>query len=144
MFFIVVASFAEIIVFNEEVLLCLCFFSFCFVFYNTQGDTIFSIMEDRSNSVEIDALVSIHSVGSALKAEANELNILKTVYAGLLLVDACIRFNNKISFLLNNTLSRQTSITSQTSLKLTECFMTEHRAKRAVQNKLLQTMVSSL
>lgn len=42
----------EIIVINEEALLCLCFFTFVFTIYIFLGDNIFNSLDEKSNEVE--------------------------------------------------------------------------------------------
>jgi hypothetical protein len=51
-------SFLDIIVFNEEILLTLCFLSFLFYCFNTLSDSIFSSFEDRASKFEQDLLLS--------------------------------------------------------------------------------------
>ena len=48
----------EFIVFNEEILLALCFFSFVFFSYNTFSESIFSTFTARANKFESDFLIS--------------------------------------------------------------------------------------
>jgi hypothetical protein len=57
-FLILVASFTEIIVFNDEVLLSLCFIAFVFFAYSSLNKTFFDIFEDRANKFESDLLLA--------------------------------------------------------------------------------------
>ena len=50
--------FVEFIVFNEEVLLALCFFSFIFFSFNTLSDSVAESFESRALKFENDLLVS--------------------------------------------------------------------------------------
>ena len=59
-------SFFEIIVFNEEILLTLCFLCFLFYVFNTLSDSIFSSFEQRASKFEDDLLSSFTVSKSAL------------------------------------------------------------------------------
>jgi len=56
--FYALACSVEFIVFNEEVLLALCFFSFVFFSYNTFSESLFSTFTARANKFESDFLIS--------------------------------------------------------------------------------------
>jgi hypothetical protein len=51
-FLVIILSFLEFIVFNEEVLLYLCFFSFVFLIYQNLNQSISEFFEDNSNNIE--------------------------------------------------------------------------------------------
>ena len=50
--------FVEFIVFNEEILLALCFFSFIFFSFNTLSVSVFESFESRAAKFESDLLLS--------------------------------------------------------------------------------------
>jgi hypothetical protein len=59
-------SFFEIIIFNEEILLTLCFLSFLFYAFNSLSDSVFSSFEQRASKFEQDLLFSFTVSKSAL------------------------------------------------------------------------------
>ena len=59
-------SFFDIIVFNEEILLTLCFLSFLFYCFNTLSDSISSSFESRAAKFEQDLLFSFSSTKASL------------------------------------------------------------------------------
>ena len=59
-------SFFDIIVFNEEILLTLCFLSFLFYCFNTLSDSVFSSFESRAAKFEQDLLFSFSVSKSSL------------------------------------------------------------------------------
>jgi hypothetical protein len=65
-FFLCFLSIFDIIVFNEEILLTLCFLSFLFYCFNTLSDSIFSSFESRAAKFEQDLLFSFSISKSSL------------------------------------------------------------------------------
>jgi hypothetical protein len=61
-FFFSVFCFFEVLVFNEEVLLALCFFCFIFFSFNSLGDTVVDIFQSRAAKFEADLLLSFNVV----------------------------------------------------------------------------------
>ena len=53
-------SFFEIIVFNEEILLTLCFLCFLFYLFNNVSDSVFDSFEQRASKFEADLLESFN------------------------------------------------------------------------------------
>ena len=70
--FYALACSVEFIVFNEEILLAICFFSFVFFSYNTFSDSVFNSLEARATKFESDFLVTFAS-----KREASVINFKK-------------------------------------------------------------------
>jgi len=64
-------SFFEIIVFDAEILLTLCFLSFLFYCFNTLSDSVFSSFEDRASKFEQDLLVSFNVTKVTLTTDFN-------------------------------------------------------------------------
>jgi len=53
-----ILCFIEFIVFNEEILLALCFFSFVFFCFNSLSDSVYDSFQDRASKFEADLLFS--------------------------------------------------------------------------------------
>jgi len=51
-FLLCVLSFFDYIIFNEEILLCLCFLTFLFYGFKTLSEPIFSSFESRASEIE--------------------------------------------------------------------------------------------
>jgi len=66
LFLFSVMCFFELIVFNEEILLALCFFSFIFFSFNSMGDSIFDTFQSRASKFEEDLLISFNSSKESL------------------------------------------------------------------------------
>ena len=60
--FFCLACFFEFIVFNEEVLLTLCFLFFIFFVFNTTGNSIFNSFKDRGSKIEFDLFLGFISL----------------------------------------------------------------------------------
>jgi hypothetical protein len=58
LFIFAILCFIEFIVFNEEILLALCFFSFVFFCFNTLSDSVYESFEDRAVKFKSDLLSS--------------------------------------------------------------------------------------
>lgn len=58
LFIFSILCFIEFIVFNEEILLALCFFSFIFFSFNTLSTTVLESFEDRASKFESELLFS--------------------------------------------------------------------------------------
>jgi len=59
----------EFIVFNEEILLTLCFLSFIFFCLNTLSDTVYDKFDSRATKFEADLLISYSSMKQVLAAK---------------------------------------------------------------------------
>lgn len=71
-FLLCLLSFFDIIIFNEEILLTLCFLSFLFYCFNTLGGSIFLSFEARASKFEEDLLFSFGFSKLALINEFGE------------------------------------------------------------------------
>jgi hypothetical protein len=71
LFFFVLFSFFDIIVFNEEILLTLCFLSFLFYCFNTLSESVASSFEARAAKFEDDLLGSFNIGKNVLISEFN-------------------------------------------------------------------------
>jgi hypothetical protein len=65
-FLLCILSFFDFIIYNEEILLALCFLSFLFYCFNTLSESIFSSFESRASKFEQDLLLSFKITKSAL------------------------------------------------------------------------------
>lgn len=81
-FSIVVLGFSELIVFNEEVLLALCFLSFVVVSYCAGEAAVSTSFEDQAKRVESSLLNAFKDQKSSLKSEGLSFSLmLSTSYA---------------------------------------------------------------
>jgi len=80
---ILIASFSEIIIFNEEILLTLCFICFVFFSYRYLGHSLFTMFDDRAKKFEIDILVAFESKHGAISAYVNDLIVSRLISGGL-------------------------------------------------------------
>jgi len=95
-------SFFDFIIFNEEILLALCFLSFLFYCFNTLSESVFSSFESRAAKFEEDLLASFDSSKLAIISEFNnytKLNRFVEQFSILLfclsyLVSECFSFLN--------------------------------------------------
>jgi hypothetical protein len=65
-FFLCLFSLFDIIIFNEEILLALCFLAFLFFCFNTLSDSVFSSFESRAAKFEEDLLFSFSNSKTSL------------------------------------------------------------------------------
>jgi len=68
-FLLCLLSFFDIIIFNEEILLTLCFLSFLFYCFNTLSESVFSSFESRAAKFEDDLLLSFGVTNTTLIAD---------------------------------------------------------------------------
>ena len=74
-----IASFSELLIFNEEVLLALCFVSFVFFAYSYLNETIAAIFADRANKFETDIIAAFEAKYNAITLYASNLSTTKTL-----------------------------------------------------------------
>lgn len=125
---ILVFSFLEVIVFDEEVLLALCFVCFIFFAYSYLSNSIYDIFEDRANKFESDLLLAFEekysqklsmskklSVDKVLTEKISIFHSLETSHFDHLktsILSKLISYvDNSTTILLNETLSLETGIT---------------------------------
>ena len=77
-FLLCLLSFFEIIVFNEEILLTLCFLSFLFYCFNTLSDSVLSSFEARAAKFEDDLLLSFSTTKLSLISDFNTYSKLQS------------------------------------------------------------------
>lgn len=118
----------EFIVFNEEILLALCFFSFVFFSYNSFSESLFSSLTARATKFEIDFLTSFSIKKKALIAN----------------FDTCFEtrgFQQKFQIMLNSiltflTLADKNLMIKQTNSIYSTCF-SKFSELSLINNKLL-------
>ena len=71
LFFFILFSFFDFIVFNEEILLTLCFLAFIFFCFSTLSETVFLIFETRALKFEEELLTTFNSSKNLLVSEFN-------------------------------------------------------------------------
>jgi len=73
LFLFSILCFLEFIVFNEEILLALCFFSFIFFSFNTMSDSVFDTFQSRALKFEADLLLSFDISKQTILAKFSSL-----------------------------------------------------------------------
>jgi len=89
-FLLCLLSFFEFIVFNEEILLALCFLSFLFYCFNTLSSSIFAIFESRANKYEQDLLASFGVTKMSLINDFNARLNSKSIVVQSAILFSCI------------------------------------------------------
>ena len=111
-----ILSFFELIVFNEEILLALCFFSFIFFMFNSMGTTIYDTFQSRATKFEEDLLVSFSISKESLSEK----------FAGYI---ASRGFSSKFTILSTGINTYLTTFTSYYSYKSFALFLTASQMK---------------
>jgi hypothetical protein len=73
-------SIFDFIIFNEEVLLTLCFLCFLFYCFNTLSDSVFGTFESRAAKFELDLLQSFNTTKTSLVYDFNGFLSLQAFY----------------------------------------------------------------
>ena len=109
----------EIVVFNEEILLALCFFSFVFFAYNTLADTVTNIFNERAKKFESEFLISFDLKKNLIMTNFNSNCQNQSVVHSI----KCLLIASVINMQLTNKLivkNMITSVKTTNSLKLAE------------------------
>ena len=109
-FFFSILCFLEVVVFNEEILLALCFFSFVFFAFNSLGASIFESFNSRSAKFESDLLESYSFTKDLLVSTFKGALISRDFVTKLQLLSELVsvylvKFRSYSKFQLNTTLS---------------------------------------
>ena len=133
----------EFIVFNEEILLALCFFSFVFFSFNSFSDSVFTSLSERASKFESDFLVSFSVKKKSLKSDfqtffsshgfQTKFNILLTS------VLVYLTFSKKTSFL-----KYSSSVYATSFAKLTELTLINNKLVSAFQKKCVVKLLYPL
>lgn len=94
-------SFLEIIVFDEELLLAMCFICFMFFAYSYLNQSVDSIFNDRKAKIEIDLLVAFDEKIAQNQKYADKLTLDKVLLSKIQLIN--VLNNIKINLLFENT-----------------------------------------
>ena len=101
-FLLSILSFFDFIVFNEEILLALCFLSFLFYCFNTLSDSVFSSFEARALKFEQDLLLSFNITKLSLTNEFNSYLKLRSFLEQFSILMACLlKFLDQCVIFLN-------------------------------------------
>lgn len=137
---ILAAGFAEVIVFNEEVLLALCFIFFVFFAYSYIGSSVLAIFSDRSAKFEADILLAFESKHHAIKAKANDMFLYRTLVTGLSLFELCAYHYN--TFTVNGLyIEHSVALSSYSTTFLNQLFASENLLKSAISRNNVQSMI---
>jgi hypothetical protein len=138
-----ILCFVEFIVFNEEILLALCFFSFFFFCFNSLGSTVFDIFHSRAAKFEADLLISFDATKQSLvklfenylisRGFGSKFKILSLITSNYL--NAVFKFS---AFKLNRTLY------SACAAKLSELLAFEAKLLAAFQKKSVSLLLYPL
>ena len=102
-----ILSFFEIIVFDEELLLALCFICFMFFAYGYLNETVHSIFSDRCVKIEADLLSAFDDKINQKQKNTSKLIDDKTLSSKLLLLN--VLETSKITMLFENTWLKSSS-----------------------------------
>ena len=92
-FLVSILSFFDFIVFNEEILLALCFLSFLFYCFNTLSESVFSSFESRALKFEQDLLLSFNVSKLSLITEFNSyLKLRSFIVQFIILMASLLKF----------------------------------------------------
>ena len=118
LFLFSILCFLEFIVFNEEILLALCFFSFIFFSFNTLGDSVFDIFQSRAAKFEADLLLSFGLTKKSLVSKFDNFLSSRGFVSKFKVLSSCV----------SNYL---TVFTKYSSFKLSSVFLSASFAKLA-------------
>ena len=125
---LLLAGYLELIIFNEEVLLTLCFVSFIIFVYNFLGATVLSIFSERANKFETDLLVAFRANYQSIMGLTEDLTFSKILPSGLGIFEVIIgQYNNLLLKSIKS--SRNTLLTSKTMATFNEVILSEKKIK---------------
>jgi hypothetical protein len=137
---ILISSFLEIIVFNEEVLLALCFIAFVFFAYTYLNNTFFAIFEDHANKIETDLLLAFKTKFDVSVVYFQELLFVKGFSKNLEVLEALTeKYINNIVVALNIKLLADSS--TILAVKLNEIFVFEQKIFILAQKNCIQAIL---
>ena len=130
---ILIFSFTEILVFNEEVLLALCFIAFVFFAYSKLNNTISSFFKDNALKLENELLYSLVLKSEKIIIQFNDSYHSRKLQNSNLLLESLALFS--ISSFINNFFSNFINISLgkiHNSFKDTHCFCLGSTTAKAV------------
>ena len=143
LFLFIALCLVEFIVFNEEILLALCFFSFIFYCFNSLSASVFNSFEDRASKFESDLLISYSTHKTTLINNFQTFFLLRGFYAKfkILLITICFYFKQISLYAIHKFSS---SIYTFSSLKLTELALTDQKLITTFQKNCIITLLYPL
>jgi hypothetical protein len=135
--------FFEIIVFNEEILLTLCFFSFIFFCFNTLSDSVFESFNSRGAKFESDLLASFQLTKQSLSADFDGFFKFRGFFSKFKLFLSSILFylNGYKSYL---TVKISSSIYSIGLNKINDLVLIQNRLTTSFQNNCILKLLYPL
>jgi hypothetical protein len=141
---ILAGSFLEIIVFNEEVLLALCFIAFVFFAYGYLNKTVFEMFEDRASKFETDLLFAFKTKYSQIVSHSKSLLFSKNELPSNLLVFEILAVKS-ISVSEEFTKAKlQSATTDSLSARLNDIFILEQNLAASTKKIFLQKVLYPL
>jgi hypothetical protein len=133
----------EIIVFNEEILLALCFFSFIFFSFNALGDSVFETFNSRASKFEEELLVSFSLSKDAAVREADSRSASRGIVSKCETLTICIM--NYLGTTTSYSSYKQFSLfLASSSAKLTELSAFERKLVGSFQEKCVALLLYPL
>jgi hypothetical protein len=129
-----VLCFLEVIIFNEEILLALCFFSFFFFCFNSLGSSVFDIFYSRATKFEADLLVS-YSLSKQSITKLFDNYLASRGFSSKFKILAILSSNYLSSFLNYSIFKLTSSFYTLCSLKLSELAAFESKLLSVLQKK---------
>lgn len=143
LFSFAVFCFLEIIIFNEEVLLALCFFSFIFFIFNAMNATIFDIFHSRATKFESDLLISFNAAKNSISDKF--LGFLASRYFVFKLKIMLSLVSDFLStFLVYSTYNQKATFYSLCCAKLLELAASENKLLAAFRKKTVSLLLYPL
>ena len=137
---LLIGSFTELVVFNEEILLAFCFIAFVFFAYSFLSDTVFSISDDRAKKFESDIIFAFESKYLNVKSYADELVVSKKTLNAILFFETFMQryasFGSKFA-----KGAHSSTLLSLTETKLNEIILTEQKLKTFTQKVNIQNVL---
>jgi len=143
LFIFSIMCFFELVVFNEEILLALCFFSFIFFSFNSMGDSIFESFQSRASKFEEDLLISFSNSKEALTAKFSGFLASRGFVSKFKILSICV--TNYLSTFTSFYSYKWFSLFASTSLaKLAELTLFEGKLITAFQEKSVSLLLYPL
>jgi hypothetical protein len=137
---IIIFSFLEVIVFDEEVLLAMCFVCFVFFAYSYLNNTIYSLFEDRSMKIEQDLLLSFEMLLTQKFEYSSKLLADKALTSKLKMFEE-LEANRFASIKAESLFKLQSFIYNQTAVLLADSTTIEKSILLNMQQKKLECSV---
>jgi len=87
-----VLCFLVVIVFNEEILLSMCFFCFIFFSFNSLGDSIFETFQSRASKFEEDLLISYSNTKDNINSKFDNYTSFRSFVSKFKVISLCVEY----------------------------------------------------